>query len=158
MLFAVADKGRKRHTRNLGETDLLNAFIPAALYAHRRFELARTMACTTQVRCDDVPLKNDGADSLLIILKGAHNILFQVMTAFKFQVMYGLNSKDTKLSSHSNINSSKPLMVDLQSEDLRCARRTWTSTAPVQAATDADVSFASEHRLNHIPRRAEKDS
>ena len=127
----------------------------AALFAYRRLELAPTIACTRQVQCDDVPLKNDGADSLLIILKGARKIFIQAMTAFEFQVMYGLNSTDTKPSSHSNVKSSQPLMIDLQSEDLMCARRTWTSTAPVQAAADADVSFLGEHRLNHTNRRAE---
>ena len=85
--------------------------------------MAPAMACTRQVQCDDVLSKNDGADSLFIILKGAHNILCQVTIAFGFQVTYGQNSKDMKLSSHSNIHSSKPLMIDLQSEDFMCARR-----------------------------------
>ena len=120
--------------------------------------MAPTMVCARQVQCGGVPLRNDGADSLLIISKGAHQISFQAMTAFEFQVMYGLNFKDTKLSSHGNMNSSKPLMKDLQFEDFMCARRTWTITAPAQAATDADVSLLSEHRLNQTRRRTEKDS
>ena len=110
--------------------------------------MAPTMACTRQVQCDNVPLKNDGVHSSLIISKGSHEVMFHVMTSFKFQVLYSLNSKDTRLGSHSIINSLEPLTIDLQFEDLMCARRTWTSTVPVQAAADADVPFFSEHRLN----------
>ena len=70
------------------------------------------MACKRPAQYDDVPLKNDGAGSLLIILKGAHNILFWVTTAFEFPVTCGQNSKDTKLSSHRNMISSKQLMIN----------------------------------------------
>ena len=77
----------------------------------------------------------------MIILKRAHNISFQVTIAFDFPVTCGQNSKDVNLRSYSNMNSSRPPMIDLQFEEFMCARRTWTSTAPVQAAADADVSF-----------------
>ena len=118
-----------------------------------------TMACTRPVQCNNnVPLKNDGAGSLSILLKGALIVLYQVTIALECPVTYGQNSKDMILRCHSNTNSSMPLTIDLQFEDFMCATRTWTSTAPVQAAADADVSFLSEHRLNHTRRRAEKDS
>ena len=81
----------------------MRAFISAAILVHRRFELAPTMACTRQVQCDDVPLKNDGADSLLIVFNGARKILFRVVTAFEFQVMYGLKSKDTSSAATATL-------------------------------------------------------
>ena len=94
-----------------------------ALFVHQRLLSTPTTACSKLAQYDDALLKSDGADSLLIISKGAHNILFQLMIAFKFPVTCGQNSKDKKLRSHSNQNSSKPLTIEQKFETFMCARR-----------------------------------